>query len=156
MTTSSTQTNEPNDRLSQHDQDADWVIVKQDGTPTKEDFELIDAAEARCWCGGSDADRCRSHGHSWPLCDVDQGELWPKKPEEISYQSQEEEEDERRDSNSNRDQHADKESSTDRSKEAKKKRAPRRMSVPPTSHNNGPFTKLNILTDLLDPTRNAG
>lgn len=153
MTTKETQTIERHECFSHDNQDSDWVMVNADGPLAKENFELIDAADARCWCGGSDPDRCRRQGHSWPLCNVDQGELWPKRPDEISYQSHDEEE-ESAGNKSPGDQSADKQRRAGNPKEAEKKPAQRRMSVPPTSQNSGPFTKLAILTDLLDPTRN--
>lgn len=154
MTTSSTQTNEQEDSTSQHTQDADWVMVKNEVHKTKGDFELIDAAEARCWCGGSDAERCRLRGHTWPLCTVDQGGFFSKGPDEIH--SQPDEEDGTESSNSSGEQSAGGESNADDSKGATRKTTPQSETHSPGFYESGPFTTLAVLTDILEKGRYTG
>lgn len=156
MTTSYTQNKERHERGSLDNEDTDWVIVKVDEPLTKEDYDLIDEAEARCWCGGSDAERCRQQGHNWPLCNVDQGEFWPKEPD-VTHSRPDENENEKGKGNTDSGGHqtADKQSSAAHSKGLTKSPAPHDASHPSISENSGPFTKLAILTELLDPTRTA-
>lgn len=154
MTADNTRNGERHDRVSNDDQETDWVIVKANEPLAKEDYDLIDEAEARCWCGGSDAERCRQQGHTWPLCNVDQGDFWSKQPNETQYQPQENDR-EKGNTDSGGHQSADKQSSAGQSKEATKNPASPDASHPPISDNSGPFTKLAILTELLDPTRTA-
>lgn len=156
MTTSnSTRTDEREDSTSHHAQDTDWVIVKEDKHLIKEGYELIDAAEARCWCGGSDAEHCRLRGHTWPLCNVDQGDLWPEEPEETYYQPQEEEA-ETESSNSAGEQSTGGESNADDSKEDARNHTPQRETDHPWFYERGPFTSLALLTEMLEKGRYTG
>lgn len=148
MTTNSKKTNELRDRSSQQTQDADWVMVKRD-EHLAEGFELIDAAEARCWCGGADAERCRWQGHTWPLCNIDQGELWPEHSDGVHYQSDEEyDETDTEDLNT-----TDDESIADDSKGTAKKVTAQGAVDPPASNANNPFKDLATLVHLLDKGR---
>ncbi|ROV88749.1 hypothetical protein VMCG_10075 [Cytospora schulzeri] len=58
----------------------DWSLVNDnDGNnDIEEDFEIIDASEVRCWCGGKDADRCRIKGHTFPLCEIERSKFRPE------------------------------------------------------------------------------
>ncbi|KAG8162080.1 hypothetical protein KVR01_007845 [Diaporthe batatas] len=158
MASSSTQANEGHDRPSQCNEDTDWVVVKAGADIGTEDFEIIESAEAQCWCGGSDAELCRQKGHRWPLCQVDREELLPKQPDEPSHRSHDKEDkDARADSNSDVDQPPGEDwttgpSKSDPSPRPKKKR---RIAIPPVSANtsSGPFSQLAVLTDLMDQTR---
>lgn len=147
MTTSSTQTNEWRDGPSKQTQDADWVMVKRDKRLTREGFELIDAAEARCWCGGADAERCRLQGHTWPLCHVDQDKLWPDRPDEVHYRSRGQD-DRTKDSNTTDDQ-----SVAGDSEGATRKLTTQGVVSLTAPDEHGPFTKLAVLVDLLDKGR---
>lgn len=152
MTADNTRNGERHDRDSNDDQETDWVVVKADEPLAKEDYDLIDEDEAQCWCGGSDAERCREQGHTWPLCNIDQGELLPKGSDDTHSQPQE---NQNENENANSDEHkfTSKQPSAGHSKEATKNSAPYCPSHPPVPDNSGPFTKLAILTELLDPTR---
>ncbi|KAG6355182.1 hypothetical protein INS49_004263 [Diaporthe citri] len=152
MTTSSTRTNEREDVASHRTQDTDWVIVKEE---ISEGYELIDAAEAQCWCGGSDAERCRLRGHTWPLCNIDQGELWPESPDGILYQPHEEET-ETESSDSPDERTASRESNADDSKEIARKPTPQKETHEPWHYERGPFTTLAVLTEMLDKGRYTG
>lgn len=155
MTTSSTRTDEREDSASHHAHDTDWVIVKEDRHLIKEDYELIDAAEAQCWCGGSDAERCRLRGHTWPLCDVDQGDLWPEELDEIHHKAHEEEA-ETESSNSAGEQSASGESNADDSGEDTRESTPQGDTQQPWFYEKGPFTRLAVLTEILEKGRYTG
>lgn len=123
-----------------HAQDADWVLVKEDAyLDNGEDFELIHAAEARCWCGGADPGRCRVQGHRWPLCDIDRDGLWPR--ESTSRSAGDDESDGGRSSSAD----------DDDSEEAT--RDPTPEGVQPGFYEGEPFTSLAVLTELLDRGR---
>lgn len=154
MTTSPTQTSEREDSTSHHSQDADWVIVKEDRHLLKEDYELIDAAEARCWCGGADAERCRLRGHTWPLCHIDQGELLPEESDENNDKPHEE--DVTDSSKSAGEQSAGEESKADGSKEVQQKPTPQGETDEPWFYETGPFTRLAVLTEILEKGRYNG
>lgn len=149
MTTSSTKINEWGNSPSGHSQDTDWVMINEDGHLINEDFELIDAAEARCWCGGSDAERCRRQGHSWPLCNVDQGKLWPDSVEDCYQPLEEGNETGSKDS-------AGEQSKTDGSRRARQKPPKQNGIDQPGFYESGPFTKLSILTEVLGKGRYSG
>ncbi|POS73872.1 hypothetical protein DHEL01_v207739 [Diaporthe helianthi] len=152
-----TPTNEGQDRPSHRHEDIDWVVVNAGTDCAKHGFEMIDSDEARCWCGGPNPDVCRQKGHRWPLCKVDRGdlELLPKQPDESSHQSHDKEDNDNEKGNAVSDgehQPSGEIPTADPLKEAKERR---RMAIPPAPHNSsGPFSKLTVLTELLDPTRN--
>lgn len=153
MTTSNTQSNQGHDRPPHGNEDTDWIVVKAGADTGKDDFEMIDAADAQCWCGGSDSELCRQKGHRWPLCRVDQGELLPKESDESSHRSNDKEEkDEGGHYKSDGDHFPGETFTCEPDRRPKKKR---RIDIPPTSHNTSsrPFSQLAVLTDLLDPTR---
>lgn len=152
MTKISTKINDWYDRPSTHAQDADWVIVKDDGDLNKEGFELIDVSEARCWCGGEDTERCRQRGHSWPLCDIDQDDLWPEELDEIGHQ-QHEGKDETTSTNTTGGESSSEQINPDNPKEAARKPEPQSVTHPPGFYESGPFTTLAVLTELLDKGR---
>lgn len=148
MTTSSTKIDELHSSRSDHTEDIDWVMVKEEGHLTKEDFEMIDAAEARCWCGGADAERCRLQGHTWPLCDIDQDDVWSELPRE-HYQPYQEAT-ETKSSNSTGDDSATEHADPDVSKEPREKPAEQSIAHPLGVYKSGPFTKLAVLTEILE------
>lgn len=154
MTTSSTKINEWPDSPRDHSLDADWVMVNENDNLTNDSFEMIDAAEARCWCGGADADRCRRQGHSWPLCDVDQSELWPD-PNEDCHQSHEEG-NETGSTDSTTIHSTSERSDVGDTKETTQKPKSQSPIDQPGFYESGPFTKLSVLTDLLDKGRYSG
>lgn len=149
MTTSITKIDEQRDSHSDRTQDADWVMVKEEGQLTKEDFELIDAAEARCWCGGADADRCREKGHTWPLCDVDQEDLWPELPNKHCRSHQEQPETEGSSSTGDLSNGSD-QSNTKESKETTRETTPKSETRIPEFYKRGTFTTLADLTYILE------
>lgn len=149
MTKTTTKVNDWYDRPSNNTQDADWVIISEDGDLSKDGFELIDAAEAQCWCGGSDTESCRQRGHSWPLCDIDQDDLWPEQLDEIGQQ-QHEEKDKPTSTTNPRGESSSEKSNSDDSKEATKKPNPRNAAQPPGLYESGPFATLAVLTELLE------
>lgn len=155
MAISSTRTNEPEEIASHHAKDTDWVIVKEDRHLIREGYELIDAAEARCWCGGSDAERCRLRGHTWPLCSIDQGELLSEELDDIHFPLHEEE-DETESSNSAGEQSTGRKSNADDSKEDARSPTLQRETDQPWFYERGPFASLAVLTDLLDKGRYTG
>ncbi|KAI7778567.1 hypothetical protein LA080_001988 [Diaporthe eres] len=155
MTTSSTQTDEREGSASHHTQDTDWVIVKEDRHLIKEGYDLIDAAEARCWCGGSDAKRCRLRGHAWPLCNIDRGDLWPEQTDELHYKAHEEEA-EAESSSSGGEQSTSGGSNSDDSKRDTQKPTPQREADQPWFYERGPFTSLAVLTEMLEKGRYTG
>lgn len=145
--TSSTETNGGQDNPSHQIQGADWVMVKNEKPATDDDFELIDADESRCWCGGQDAERCRRSGHTWPLRDVDQGVSCPNKSHEHDGR-QKEEADQVEIAQTTGDQSSVKQANTD---DLKATRNPiSKMINQPVSKYSDPITKLAILSDLLN------
>lgn len=152
MTKTSNKINDWYDRPSNHTQDADWVIVQEDGDLKKDSFELIDAAEAHCWCGGSDTKHCRQRGHSWPLCDVDQDDLCPERLDEIGHQKHQEK-NETTSTSTTGSEFSSEQSNPDGSKEATRKPKPQSETHPPGFYGSGPFTTLAVLTELLDKGR---
>lgn len=157
MTKTSTKINDWYDRPSNHTQDVDWVIVTEDGDLNKDVFELIDAAEGQCWCGSSDIEECRQRGHSWPLCDIDQDDLRPEQLDEIGHQKHGKEE-EMTSTTTTRGESSSKQSDSSDSKEANSKEAtrkpkPQSVNHPPGFDESGPFTRLAVLTELLENGR---
>lgn len=146
MTTgSSSQTYSGHHIAPHHAQDADWVLVKEDAyIDNGEDFELIHAAEARCWCGGADPERCRLRGHRWPLCDIDRDGLWPREEiDSVGCSAGDDDESDCGRSSSADDDDSEEESTRDPTSEG----------VQPGFYEGGPFTSLAVLTALLDSGR---
>lgn len=152
MTKTSTKINDWYDSPSNHTQDADWVIVTEDGDLNKDGFELIDAAEARCWCGSSDTEHCRQRGHSWPLCDIDHDDLWPGQLDEIGHQRHGKKGEMTSATNTSGESSSEQPKPSD-SKEATRKPQPQSVTHPPGFYDSGPFTTLALLTELLENGR---
>lgn len=65
--------------LTSRAEDQEWVVVRggDDTNDNKEEFEIIDASEIRCWCGGKDVESCRIKGHTFPFCEIERGKFRP-------------------------------------------------------------------------------
>lgn len=143
---SKTQTNKPHGSLSSRIHEPDWVVVEDAKHSADHDFEIIDAAELRCWCGDEDARRCYVRGHGWPLSMIDQDESCSRKPGEISQKQHQKE---IGIISTTRHQTGIDESNTcesQRTKSTTSQNAVHRLILDDSS----PLTKLNILTNSLN------
>lgn len=61
-------------------EEIEWIVVNDanGNNDNEEGFEIIEASEGYCWCGGKDAESCRLKGHTFPLCEIDKSQFWPE------------------------------------------------------------------------------